>query len=193
MKKAESTGQKTAKDNRKTRYTKRALRESLIELMESKSILRITIKDICDLADISRSTFYAHYNDQYDLLRQIEEETIVYFENILKKYDKRRSKREIIEMTEEMLQYIVCNSNSIQVLMSENGDIDFQRKFVSRFIHHLQAADYITVKTADGPELQEYYAVYVISGSMALMQHWIKNKMAIPIPKLTKMLLYLTP
>ncbi|MDR2632126.1 MAG: TetR family transcriptional regulator [Treponema sp.] len=28
----------------------------------------ITIKEICDLADVSRPTFYTHYRDQYDLL-----------------------------------------------------------------------------------------------------------------------------
>jgi AcrR family transcriptional regulator len=192
VKKEKAAENSAVKDNRKTRYTKRALRESLIELMESKSILRITIKDICDLADISRSTFYTHYDDQYDLLRQIEEETISYFEEVLKKYDRKRSKRGIIEMIEEILQYIICNSNSIQVLMSENGDIDFQKKFVSRFLHHLQVVNYLTVKAVEDPKLREYYAVYIINGAMALMQHWIKNNMNIPVPIMAKMLLHLT-
>jgi AcrR family transcriptional regulator len=193
MKKAEAAENGGVKENRKTRYTKKALRESLIELMLSKSIVHITIKDICDLADISRSTFYAHYDNQYDLLKQIEEETIGYFENILKEYDKKRNKREIIETTEEILQYIVLNSNSIQVLLSENGDIDFQKKFISRFIHKLQVIDYFTMRLIKDPGLREYYAVYLISGSIALIQHWIKNNMNIPVPLLANMLVHLAP
>ena len=61
------------KDNRKVRYTKMVTRDSLMELMKTRSILNIAVKDICDLADISRSTFYDHYKDQFDLLRQIED------------------------------------------------------------------------------------------------------------------------
>ena len=60
------------KENRKIRYSKKVIRDSLMELMESKPILSVSIKDICELADISRSTFYSHYKDQYDLLRQVE-------------------------------------------------------------------------------------------------------------------------
>jgi hypothetical protein len=56
-----------------------ALRNSLIELMKKKSILRITAKEIYDAADIGRTTFYAHYRDPYDLLDQIESETIAHF------------------------------------------------------------------------------------------------------------------
>jgi AcrR family transcriptional regulator len=56
------------KENRKIRYTKKVIRDSLMELMKSKPILSVSIKDICGLADISRSTFYSHYKDQYELL-----------------------------------------------------------------------------------------------------------------------------
>ncbi|MDR2659583.1 MAG: TetR/AcrR family transcriptional regulator [Spirochaetaceae bacterium] len=181
-------------DSRKTRYTKKALRDSLIELMKSKSIIRITIKDVCDIADISRSTFYAHYNDQYDLLRQIEEETIVYFEEMLQKIDKNHSKREIVEMVEEMLQYIARNSNSIQVLLSENGNIDFQKKFFRRFTQHQGImTNFFTGSSEYDPEIREYSLVYVVNGSMALVQHWLKNGMNIPIPDMAKMLTRMSP
>ena len=64
------------KENRKTRYTKMVLQNSLFELMEKKPIEKITIKELCENADINRTTFYAHYSDQYDLLAKIENETI---------------------------------------------------------------------------------------------------------------------
>jgi AcrR family transcriptional regulator len=71
------------KMSRKTRYTRKALRDSLVELMKDKPITKITIKELCENADVNRTTFYAHYRDQYDLLQQIEEETLVCIENIL--------------------------------------------------------------------------------------------------------------
>ena len=64
------------KNNRRTLITKRILKESLLELMQTKSISKITIKEICDLSDMSRSTFYLHYQDQFELLEDIEKEVL---------------------------------------------------------------------------------------------------------------------
>ena len=52
------------KNNRRTVLTKRIFKETLMDLMKEKPISKITIKEICDLADMSRSTFYLHYQDQ---------------------------------------------------------------------------------------------------------------------------------
>jgi len=175
------------KENRKIRYTKMVLRDSLMELMKTKSILSISIKDICDLADISRSTFYAHYKDQYDLLRQIEEETLAYFENMLDKYKDKHSKKETTQMLEEMLTYIANNFNSIQVLLSENGDILFQKKLFQHFTNHNLVTDYLTERLKDD-EARAYYSVFIVHGSIGLVQHWLKTNMSIPVPQLAKML-----
>ena len=48
--------------------TKKTLGEALIKLMKEKNFEKIKISDICEEALINRSTFYAHYEDKYDLL-----------------------------------------------------------------------------------------------------------------------------
>jgi AcrR family transcriptional regulator len=182
------------KENRKTRYTKKALCESIIELMKSKAITHITIKEICCLADISRSTFYSYYNDQYDLLKRIEDETTDYIEDILKKLDKTRSMNEIINIIEDLMQYISCNNNSIQVLLSENGDINFQKRFFQRFERYMinYFAEKLEYNPEINPEIMEYYSAYVINGSIALVQHWLKNNMDLPVPKIARLLIQLS-
>ncbi len=73
------------KNNRRTLIKKRILKESLLELMQEKPVSKITIKDICDLSDMSRSTFYLHYQDQFELLEDIEKEVLEKtFENLRK-------------------------------------------------------------------------------------------------------------
>jgi len=176
------------KENRKIRYTKKVIRDSLMELMKTKSILSVSIKDMCELADISRSTFYAHYKDQYDLLRQIEEDTLAYFEDMLNRYKDKYSKKETAQMVEEMLTYIANNGNSIQVLLSENGDLDFQKKLFQHFTHHNLVTKYFSEKQQDD-ETKTYYSVFLIHGYIGLIQHWLKTDMSIPVPQLTKMLL----
>ena len=176
------------KENRKIRYTKMVIRDSLTELMKTKSILSISIKDICELADISRSTFYAHYKDQYDLLRLIEEETVAYFEGMLDKYKDKHSKKETAQMIEEMLTYMANNGNSIQVLLSENGDIAFQKKLFQHFANNNLVIKYFSDKQQDD-EAKTYYSVFLINGYLGLVQHWLKTNMSIPVPQLARMLL----
>ena len=64
------------KESRRVKMTKLLLKEALIELMEIRPISKITIKDICETADLNRSTFYAYYTDQYFLLKEIENDII---------------------------------------------------------------------------------------------------------------------
>ena len=49
---------KENKESRRVQMTKKLLRESVIELMDKKPLNKISIKDICDNADVNRTTFY---------------------------------------------------------------------------------------------------------------------------------------
>ena len=60
--------------------TKNVLYNSLIELMKEKEFEEIKVSDICTKALINRSTFYAHYQDKYELLQD--------FLNFLKLFSK---------------------------------------------------------------------------------------------------------
>lgn len=60
--------------DRRIRRTRRQIRRALAQLMQQKSASEITVKELVDLADINRSTFYLHYNDIFDLLAAVEQE-----------------------------------------------------------------------------------------------------------------------
>jgi AcrR family transcriptional regulator len=124
-------GKTQLKENRKTRYTKMVLRETLMEFMKTRPISDISIKEICATADISRTTFYVHYKDQYDLLRQIEEDALVFIDEVMNKYNFFGSKREDIQMMKEILSYVSNNTSSTQVLLGEYGDTNFQKTLFS--------------------------------------------------------------
>ncbi len=47
--------------------TKRSITNSFLEIRSGKPLERITIKEICEKAEISKATFYLHYKDIYDL------------------------------------------------------------------------------------------------------------------------------
>ncbi len=50
----------------------RKIIDAFIELRRRKPIEKISVTELCKLAGINKSTFYAHYNDIYDLSDTIE-------------------------------------------------------------------------------------------------------------------------
>lgn len=48
--------------------TQRTLKNALFVLLKKQAFTKITIKSICEEAMVSRSTFYAHFEDKYKLL-----------------------------------------------------------------------------------------------------------------------------
>ncbi len=56
------------KKNRREEYTKRAIRESFAQLLAEKPIEKISVGELCKLAEINRSTFYRHHSDLHALL-----------------------------------------------------------------------------------------------------------------------------
>src|SRR5437773_6197353 len=55
--------------DRRVRRTRKALQDALVGLMIEKDYEAVTVQDIIDRADVGRSTFYTHYTDKDDLLR----------------------------------------------------------------------------------------------------------------------------
>lgn len=55
--------------DRRIPRTRMMLQQALISLILKKDYEAITIKDICDAANVGRSTFYAHYTNKDDLKR----------------------------------------------------------------------------------------------------------------------------
>jgi ACT domain-containing protein len=167
------------------------LRESLMELMKTRPISAISIKEICAKADISRSSFYNYYTDQYKKIKKTEEETLAFINNNLNKYAfYKNEKQGALRMVEEILQYVVDNNKSIYVLFSENGNINFQKNLFSS-MYEKNIMKSLTDKLPD-EQTKQYYFLFIVTGTISLIYHWIKNGMDKPIPELAKLIINIT-
>ncbi|GEB30379.1 TetR family dihydroxyacetone kinase regulator [Enterococcus casseliflavus] len=54
--------------DRRVLKSQKAIKSAFIELMAEKGFDKITVKDICKLANVGNRTFYLHFQDKYDLL-----------------------------------------------------------------------------------------------------------------------------
>lgn len=76
-----------AKLDARKRYTQMILKQSFLKLLKEKPVNKITVKELCELSQINRATFYTHYSDCFALLESIENELIDEFEKSLRYVD----------------------------------------------------------------------------------------------------------
>ena len=62
--------------NSRIEKTKQSISNAFIDLRSKKSLEKITIKELCETAQINKSTFYVYYRDIYDLSDKIEDEIV---------------------------------------------------------------------------------------------------------------------
>ncbi|HSK69859.1 MAG TPA: TetR-like C-terminal domain-containing protein, partial [Candidatus Limnocylindria bacterium] len=113
------------KENRRVRYTRLALRESLLSLLQSNPINKITVSRICEQADVNRSTFYLYYSDGYDLLEKIEEELYQELADAIERFGVRLPSVDVLRRVYEI---IYKNRDLCRVLFGEYGDKEFLRR-----------------------------------------------------------------
>lgn len=157
---------KETKD-RRVRYTKTVLRESLLELMKTQPINKITVTDICGKADINRGTFYAHYTDPYDLLKQIEEELLHTIEGSLQA-------KTTQELLLEIFQAILQHGELCKILFSEYGDKEFLKRVM--YIAYDKSVLEWTAASRHIPadQLQLVYA-FIANGCIGTIQSWVQK------------------
>lgn len=96
------------------------IEDTFIKLLKIKSFNEITIKDICDEAMISRSTFYSHYKDKYDLLEHFFQKVISNFKALGANYFGNKSMDSKLETANELLTYIYKNADIFKTFLELN-------------------------------------------------------------------------
>lgn len=56
--------------------TKRSIQNAFLQIRSKKPLEKITVKELCELAEISKATFYLHYKDIYDLSDTLQQQVI---------------------------------------------------------------------------------------------------------------------
>ncbi|MBR3365032.1 MAG: TetR/AcrR family transcriptional regulator [Solobacterium sp.] len=166
--------------------TKLLLKDALLELMEQQKLTDISILAICEMADVHRSTFYKHYRDPDDLLKDI-------IQDILDRIPEppqilnRQDEEQLLRQTTAFFEDVKQNKRVYQILFSEQaGDIfpaELMEYLCSGYIPHSDIAD----ETAAC-----FISLYVASGTVCMMREWIKAGFPVSSQKIAEMMYYLS-
>ena len=75
------------KEDRRIAMTKRLLKAALIELLKEQDIYHISIRELCERADVNRTTFYKYYGSQFDLLTDMEKDMLDFIAKAIERHE----------------------------------------------------------------------------------------------------------
>lgn len=163
--------------DRRTIYTINVIKESFLKLINQKPYSKITITEICKEADLTRSTFYLHFNSLTELLNDVIDDAL-YSSKVENGLDLLSSSK-YLQNNESLLP--VCqrigNSSKYQNLLM---DPDLSEYIIGRIIKHEQeyVIPSIMKKTGLDQATAESLFRYVIHGSFAVnrIHHFVKSE-----------------
>ncbi|MBE6062606.1 MAG: TetR/AcrR family transcriptional regulator [Clostridium butyricum] len=171
------------KPDRRISKTKNSIRIAVIALIQEKDISQITVKELAEVADINRKTFYMHYSSIEEVLDQIENEIIEKLLNLLDKYDFFddkfdgsaffKSLNEVINEDFDLYKKLIC-ANSYNLLL-----VKVKKILKDTIINRLQ--DKINISG----EMLNLYAEFISSGVMNMYIQWFITNPNIPLEELT--------
>lgn len=155
-------------EDRRIRKSRAALRHALFEMMKHQQVSSISIKSLCEKADVNRSTFYANYDSIEALLCDVHESLFLEMDELLGLTDRQLTYLHTLVPQETLVKIIELLSHEdspFHVLMKNNEAHLFERNMSRRFIARYGLTD--------APYALRYAFLYRSIGSFTLINQWL--------------------
>lgn len=153
-----------------TVVTKKIIMASLMELLEERSLDKITVRDICELSGINRNTFYYHYSDIYQVLDELFSDQDEPSKNGDSRfgsfYDELIYKYELI-MNNKKVIYHVYDSKSRDIV--ESYLMGIISKIVDKYVRMSDTLDQLS------EEDREYINMFYTSAVVGITVGWLRE------------------
>ena len=160
--------------------------EALITLLEKKDFEYITIKEICDTAEVNRSTFYLHYENTSDLLKEttryIIDKHLAYYAIDQKRISlqfETCKREELLFITDEYLEpyltFIKDNQRLFKVSIKQFHSMHMDEVYGKMFEHIFSPI----LSRFHIPENERTYIIkFYLTGIFAIVMEWLDQNCA---------------
>ncbi len=157
--------------------TKKVLYESLMTLLKKQTFEDIKVSDICNNALVNRSTFYAHFNDKYDLLSNFIDDLRITLSNELNENtDTSTPKQYYIKMIDLLLHHIDERKDIYKAILINNRNsilVDMFYDTVNKdILKHLETASFPNKNSIPDEVISKFYSSAVSN----ICIEWLKSE-----------------
>lgn len=152
---------------------------SLLELMETQNFLNITIKELCRYADITRPTFYNHFQSKEDIISYyLECISNEWQQNNIDKFD------DTFQLANSFFQYYcIENSHNIKLIVNANLIPLIQKNFSLKMQEYLDKCKYFNSSSSEIEK--RYKSSFISNGLVGMITLWFSNEQDCDISDLT--------
>lgn len=161
------------KVDRRVVKTRRQLKKGLAALMKEKSVNQITVKELVEEVDINRSTFYLHFKDIQDLLREIEENMEAQIKRAIEEHPIVSGNENAFYFIEDMFRVLDEEREISKALIGPNGDMGFIHR-IERIIKENSRGTLEKMFPGKKEDLKYFYA-FCLSGCLGLVKVWLNE------------------
>lgn len=151
--------------------TQQAIENAMSDLLQEKSFDHITTTELVKRAGISRSSFYTHYQDKYELIDNYQTVFFTKLETIFSK-----NSTDLSAAIYELFQFLETDCPIESALLTENGTREIHMYLIQQIKTFL--ADVILPnfgqKSFDQVNL-DYRTTYLSQAIFGILQLWIKR------------------
>lgn len=153
--------------DRRVEKTERAFTEALFYFLEQKELNKITVKELCEYADMNRGTFYLHYYDIYDLMDKTEDKMIdMIFDDPSEVSD---------SIPRNVLKTFECikkHKDKYKILFTSRNMNDFTNKLCKKIMLVSKQKLTGTLPGVD-EKVTDNIALFYVGGAIALLYGWV--------------------
>ena len=161
------------KVDRRVIKTRRQLKKGLAALMKEKSVNQITVKELVEEVDINRSTFYLHFKDIQDLLREIEENMEAQIKRAIEEHPIVSGNENAFYFIEDMFRVLDEEREISKALIGPNGDMGFIHR-IEQIIKENSRGTLEKMFPGKKEDLKYFYA-FCLSGCLGLVKVWLNE------------------
>ena len=172
--------------------TAKKMNDALIALLETKEYEYITIKEICHIANVNRSTFYLHYSNMNDLL----EETIESLNLSFNSHFKSKENESTIISKENIEDLLLINDDNLIPYLNfikENKNIYKVLKTYPQLFNANKTYDqmfrklFVPIMNRFGldEKWHKYLMDFYISGLTSIVFDWVYDDCKIPVQEVS--------
>lgn len=158
------------KTNQRVALTKELVHRALIWLLKTQQLHKISIRELCTVAGINRTTFYNHYGSQYDVLTEIRDR---YLHDIAHAIDSTdlQDEKSVQKRVTQVFAYMEQNLEVSRLLIRNNID----ETFAARLFSLPKIEDMLKKALPQELDAQTYQDIvsFAVSGSYKLVNDWI--------------------
>jgi AcrR family transcriptional regulator len=162
--------------NRSVRRTRAKLRDGLTQLLREKPLNSITVRELANLVDINRGTFYLYYKDIYDMIEQIETELMEEFNDIVKLRISQSDGASPDPILADVFTFLADNVDMCAVLLGPNGDLAFVNR-LKGLVRDRCLYYWTEIYNAKSTKFFDYFYAFFISGCIGMFEEWLKHGM----------------